>query len=114
MVTNDEHVRIWKKSVLTHPTVLHLPVKTQEKCTIKGPDSRYRSHELVLCSAYLNIYHTYYTLSLGTMFIYSVLNRGVSTYHIQYYHTTVVTQNNSQLQYLVQHPHNVKWLNSHT
>lgn len=47
------------------------------------------------------------------MFMYSILNRGVSTYHIQYYHTTVVTQNRSQLLYLVQHPHKARWLNSH-
>jgi hypothetical protein len=39
-ITNDENVRFWK-SVLAHPTVLHLPVKTQEKCTINGPESKY-------------------------------------------------------------------------
>jgi hypothetical protein len=50
MITNDEHVRIWKKSVLAHPTILHLPVKTQETCIMKGLESRYCTHELVVFS----------------------------------------------------------------
>jgi hypothetical protein len=62
-ITNDEYVRIWKKSVLAHPTVLHLPVKNKEICTINGPERRHCSHESVPCSVYPNVYHIYVAYS---------------------------------------------------
>jgi len=59
--------------------------------------------------------HLSYILHINSWYcVYLLSIRGVSTYHIQYYHhKIVVTQNNSQLLYLVQHSHKAKWLNSH-